>query len=113
MDVPEDIPRYYRWFVRREVFPAVFKSKFGAHITVIEGKSEEPLIKEPWGRHAGEEIEFWYTEVGRNRLYVWLEVESPRLVEIRAELGLPPRNVGFHLTVARLNKQPIKLRLES
>jgi hypothetical protein len=62
-----------------------------------------------WGDYEGDRVGFEYGSViVRDETYYWLEVVSPRLMEIRKELGLsayPPWRNGYHLTIGNVKHQ--------
>jgi hypothetical protein len=79
---------------------------WGAHITV--SRNEEPCgdFKCRWMKYEGEKVEFTYVpgvkdnySPDRYRSFFWLDVKSPRLMEVRQELGLGAPSCGFHLTI--------------
>jgi hypothetical protein len=95
----------------RALIPKVVRlnrPKFAPHISVIR---KEPVPKvERWGKHDGERVAFEYEPVIYNdETYYWLRCYSPRLIEVRRELGLeylselarPPDLADcFHTTIA-------------
>jgi hypothetical protein len=104
----EGIIDYYKYWIRRHFDVKFEKTVWGSHISVNRGV--QPPNKKLWGKHKGEVVSFTYT----NRIYRvnnWfycVDAYSQRLEEIRTELGLaktPP--YGFHLTIARINKEYI------
>jgi hypothetical protein len=61
---------------------------YPAHISVV--RKEIPPHLEAWGRHEGEEISFWYSNIIHfGQVYFWLIAFCSRLEDIRRELGLP------------------------
>lgn len=74
-----------------------------AHITVARRNIEKPCY-DNWKYRDGEEIEFQYDGMlWRDELYVWLDVWSDEIAEIREKLGLPRIRETFecyHLTIA-------------
>lgn len=86
-------------------------TKYAPHISVV--RKEQPSNPSVWGKHEGELIPFEYSpEVRFDEKYYWLRVFSPRLVEIRVEMGLPPSRLNvtcppdgepvFHITIGNL-----------
>ena len=86
VECDQEIVRYYR-----SLIPKWIRSNpqmYGAHISVI--RKEEPKVVEHWGKYEGHEVEYEYSPVIHvSQNYVWLNVWSRRLAEIRLELGLP------------------------
>jgi len=63
-------------------------TRYAPHISVV--RKEVPVKQELWGLHECEEVPFEYSNfVYDDETYYWLRVFSPRLEEIRQELGLP------------------------
>ena len=76
---------------------------YPAHITVVRNLKETPVNLEAWGKYEGERVPFTYqNEVEQDGPYYFLRCESPRIAEIRRELGLPDhrdRFKGYHITI--------------
>lgn len=107
--VDQQISEYYRallpkaWYVQPQRYPA--------HITVVRAKMESPN-KEFWGKYKGEQVEIEYeSSIKTDGLYFWLSAWSPRITEIRKELGLPAQRdhfKGYHITVGNTkNHNPV------
>lgn len=96
---------YYQWFLRKE-FGGWFELQppmYGLHVTVVKGDEHiDPKFLDLWKKYDGEEIEIEYdpTRIERHWKFWSITVVSPRLVEIRKELGL---RIDFrlHLTIGR------------
>lgn len=110
VEVDQGISDFYMSLVPKYV--NLRKQAFGAHISVIRNE-ELPLI-ENWGKYDRDSILFEYENVIYNgELYYWLNAWSPRLEEIRAELGMPTTSHitysqdgrhKFHITIGNLKK---------
>lgn len=101
LETDDEITRYYRWWVQRELGVTLNKQAWRAHITVIEGT--EPPNKSAWLKYANQIFEFDYEhELMVGGPFYWLNVECDPLLAIRVELGLPTF-YPLHLTVGRLN----------
>jgi hypothetical protein len=108
LDVDPGIVEVARALVPRTV--RLNRTRFAPHISVVRG----PTIGPAWGRHDGEVVVFRYsTFVYADETYFWLKAESPRLREVRVELGLaamdwycrpPDDDDCFHITIA--NQKP-------
>jgi hypothetical protein len=95
-------PKYYH--LQRQMFPA--------HISVVRNEwFESPM----WGKREGEGVYFTYDPRTReDRTYHWVRAWSERLIEVRAELGLPPHRLGttlppdgelcFHITIGNTKR---------
>ena len=102
----EGILQYYQHWLKKVYDMHFIRTVWGSHISVNRGV--EPPNPKKWGKYEGEWINFTYT----NRIYratdifLCVDAYSPRLEEIRVELGLQPQpNYGFHLTIGRLDKR--------
>ena len=91
VSVDPELARFYRSLIP-ESYP-VQKPRWPAHCTVVRSGKEKPVHMEHWGKYQGEIIEFHYDpEIRIDNVYYWLNVWCDRLVEIRTELGLPPKS---------------------
>jgi hypothetical protein len=99
LDCDEEIARYYKYLLFKERCILLNEScLWGSHISVIRGECPKTGS---WGIQADEEIEFTYDGVVcGNGTYYWMNVQCPRLSEIRQYYGLSPEPYyGFHLTI--------------
>jgi hypothetical protein len=85
-EADQGLSDFYRSLIPR--YKGVRRQRYGAHISVV--RHEIPLNLDAWGKHDGEEIEFWYdNEIKWGKVYYWLNCFSKKLEEVRTELGLP------------------------
>lgn len=99
--VSPDLCKYYKSLIPKS--QPVQPQKYPCHITVVRLGKEEIVNKEAWGKYEGEIVPFEY----ENRVYIsgpyyTINAWSPRLEEIREELGLPSIRTGFsefHITI--------------
>ena len=102
--VDSELARYYRQQVPVEV--KLNRPKYSAHISVV--RNEIPVNLNAWAAYEGQAIEFEYEhQIYNDELYYWLNCYSPRLEEIRQELGLtstrsPNGAHRFHCTLGNL-----------
>lgn len=86
------IPKYY--YVRRQMY--------SAHITMVRNNIETPDLKF-WNLYQNEQITFFYSNsIKYDGVYFYLDAKSPRMEEIRLELGLPRFRFDgkeFHITI--------------
>lgn len=95
VNVDQEIAEYYRSLT--PLWLNVQPQKYPAHISFV--RHESPSKMEFWGKYEGEKISFHYfSGMIHDDTYYWLDVECEQLKEIRAELGLPPKNL-FHITI--------------
>lgn len=86
LDVDQGIVDFYRAMLPKSV--RTNRQMYPAHISVV--RKETPPNMDLWGKYAGEEIEFSYSnEIQSGNLYYWLNCWCKRLEDIRVELGLP------------------------
>lgn len=108
----EEIIRYYKAMIAQLYDVSFEKTVWGSHISVIRGTA--PPNKSQWKKYQNETISFQYTNrVYRAHSFFCIDAYSPRLEEIRVELGLSPTpKAGFHITIGRLNLQYFKNKQE-
>lgn len=106
VQLPRDqLDLYYQWFLTKKYgqWLTLQRPMFGVHCTVVKG--DERISKDRlnlWKKYAGHEIELMYdpSRLERHWQFWSLTVESPRLIEIRKELGLR-LDYRLHITVGR------------
>jgi hypothetical protein len=94
IEAPNDIVKYYKWWVEKFIWKKISTSYHKPHITVLAGKHEKVIDKRNWGKYEGHEIEFkYYSTVYTDDIgqYYWLLVDCPKIAEIRRGLGLKPK----------------------
>ena len=118
VSVDRELTRYFRWWVDKMLLnPLAFDGKglcqpsWDAHISVIRGEKYRPEFKHLWKKYHNEKIDFLYsvnvrksgdtTKGDRPDNYWFIEVDCPRLTEIRKEAGLPHDWRYFHITIGR------------
>lgn len=108
LEVDREITRYYRWWLQKEKHIILQQPAWDAHISIVRGEKSCQRFPELWRKYQNEQVTFDY-EHGLLRSvedkdqpgqFYWIDVECPRLSQIRDELGLP---VGwrFHITIGR------------
>ena len=106
-EVCPDLSSYYMALLPK-AYPRR-KQKYQTHCTVVRPTIEVPLQLGAWGKYENEVVELFYDPfIFFDGPYYKLDVWCERLVEIRKELGLPPkrrRRDGtefqcFHITIA-------------
>lgn len=116
VNVNKELTRYYRWWLEFEKHLHLQPPSWDAHISIVRGEKPRPEYIENWKKYQGERIEFTYThgliKVDRSQRtderaakatsgdYYYIDVECPRIDEIRKELGLRT-GFNYHLTIAR------------
>ena len=103
-DCDPGIMEYYSWLYWRRHGIKLLKPMHGSHISIVRG--EEEGIDCGWwkSRMDGPMVEFSYSiEMREQETYVWLDVFSSELEEVRTDLGLSntPPTFNFHLTLGR------------
>jgi hypothetical protein len=97
----QDLTRYYKSWLRVK---ALCSAPYGSHITIVNGREEDPRASDAWKKYNGKTIEFGYEpDIRTDGEYYWLPVVCPQLLDLREELGLK-RELRFplHLTVAKV-----------
>ena len=100
--VDDEIARYYAEMIRKRFdINLHWKSKWGAHVSVIRG--ENLPNKDGWGNDEGREVSIKYThDIYTNNTHWWLNVLCDELADIRTSYGLPTNKRFFHLTIGRI-----------
>ena len=106
--VDNEIGRYYRALIPK--YLDVRKQFHDSHISVI--RNENPINMGFWGSYHNQEINFEYeSNIYNDETYYWLNAYSPKLEEIRQELGLqstsqftrsPDGAHKFHITIGNI-----------
>jgi len=105
-ELPRDqLDLYYQWFLRQKFgqWLTLQRPMWGVHCTVVKGDERiSPEKLKHWRKYEGHFVDLYYdpTRVERHWQFWSLTVESPRLVEIRQELGLR-LDYRLHLTIGR------------
>lgn len=106
LECDQEIGRYYRelYFIAHCRGEKLIRPAFKEHITVIRDEEPPENRKGLWWKYQGEEVEFdMKTYCIGNGDYFWLEVISPRLLDIRQELGLRRHPyLPLHLSIGHL-----------
>ena len=109
VEIDKDLSDYYRSLIPKSFH--VQKPRWPAHCTVVRTSKERPALLDAWKKYEGERIELEYNPyVMIDNVYYWLNTWNDRLVDIRTELGLPPKSrltmspsgghQCFHITIA-------------
>lgn len=86
VDVDPELVRYYRALIPKWI--KTNTQMYDPHISVV--RHEVPVVMEAWGTHQGESVEFHYSNIiHQGTVYLWLNVFSTALEDLRVELGLP------------------------
>lgn len=93
---------FYNWLCIRHGWEMLKGSRYGPHISVVSG--EKPKYIEVWNQLPNTYHNFEYSnEIRTDGDFVWVDVRSNELEQVRTELGLPARPYfSFHLTIGRL-----------
>lgn len=102
LQVDDEIARYYAAQIQKRFdIPLHWRSKWGAHVSVIRG--ETLPNPERWGWDDGRKVKIDYThQIYSNADHWWLNVRCDELADIRSSYGLPTNKRFFHLTIGRL-----------
>lgn len=111
VEIDKEITRLFRWFIQKELHvKGLCAPSWDAHISVIRGEKPPPELMYLWKKYNGEEVTFKYKQhprqtgdtTGGDRPdhYWFVEVDCPKLIDIRKEFGYPS-DWKLHLTVGR------------
>lgn len=109
LEVEQSIVDYYR-----SLIPRYWNSqpqRYRAHVSVV--RNVTPSNMDMWGKREGVVVPFLYSDrIYNGEIYLWLNVFSVELEEIRRELGLPISSLyfdppdgflyTFHMTLANV-----------
>lgn len=106
VDVDREITRYFRYWVKRELWIDLHKPAWDAHISVIRGEQPSPAHLHLWKKYHGQKVPFEYSlhvkqPLESDKDHFWyVSVNCPFLDNLRTELGL---KTGWthHLTIGR------------
>lgn len=88
-EIDPGIARFYRSLIPK--FQFVRPQMYNSHISVV--RKETPTILDFWGEYDGKLVEVTYDSyVHNDDKYYWLNVYSKDLENIRAKLGLQPKD---------------------
>lgn len=95
----KEIVRYYchLYFLSKHKTDKLRRPAWDSHITIIRDEEPSDNHKHLWKTRQDEVVDFFYnSEVQTNGNYWWIPVFSPKLLDIRQELGLS-RNPRYPL----------------
>lgn len=107
LQLPNDLVRYYQYFLRTEKHIYLEMPAWGAHVSIIRGEKPDDEHIHLWKKYHKKKFKFRYfpeiVEVKDKKqsgsFYV-INFECPELSDIRRELGLPVYR-DFHITIGR------------
>ncbi len=107
LQLPNDLVRYYQYFLRTEKHIYLEMPAWGAHVSIIRGEKPDDEHIHLWKKYHKQKFKFRYfpeiVEVKDRKkggnFYV-INFQCPELSEIRRELGLPVYR-DFHITIGR------------
>ena len=111
VNVDKEITRYFRWWVKKELWIDLCQPSWDAHISIIRGERPPKDKQYLWKKYDGQKIDFKYSVVvkkgkdaSQRRDQVgdfWLvEIECPLLKQIRNEFGFKS-DWKQHITIGR------------
>ncbi|UYE98611.1 hypothetical protein XbC2_182 [Xanthomonas phage XbC2] len=107
LQLPNDLVRYYQYFLRTEKHIYLEMPAWGAHVSIIRGEKPDDEHIHLWKKYHKKKFKFRFfpniVEVKDKKqsgsFYV-INFECPELSDIRRELGLPVYR-DFHITIGR------------
>ncbi len=109
IETDNEITRYYRWWVKKELWLDLSPPSWGAHISCVRGEFIQPQHEHLWKKYDRLEISFQYghevrysgdTTGDRPDFFRFVDVYCPMIDIIRSELGLKTW-FKYHLTIGR------------
>ncbi|AFA44301.1 hypothetical protein DIDNDMLP_00476 [Klebsiella phage KP13-7] len=106
LNLPDEIVKYYQWFVRKELFIDIKDPLHSAHVSIVRG--EVPPNIDMWKKYDGMKLQFQYypyiTMKKDNKNpgnFFFIEFDSDEIMSIRDELGLYSKYSEWHFTIGR------------
>lgn len=110
LDTDNEITRYYRWWVKKELHVDLKMPSWGGHVSIIRGEKPPKHLDHLWKKYHNKRVKIRYrpwvrqsgdTTGGDRPSHFWfLEVDAPFLIDIRKEFGFP-HNWKLHMTIGR------------
>lgn len=107
LQLPNDLVRYYQYFVRTEKHIQLEMPAWGAHVSIIRGEKPSDENIHLWKKYHKHKFKFrFYPNIievkdkKQSGSFFIINFECPELSEIRRELGLPVYR-DFHITIGR------------
>ncbi|SOK58455.1 hypothetical protein [Yersinia phage fHe-Yen9-04] len=107
LQLPNDLVRYYQYFVRKEHHVDMQMPAWGAHVSIIRGEKPDDNHIHLWKKYHKQKFTIRFNpyidqvkDKKQSGSFYIINFESPELMKIREELGLSVHN-DFHLTIGR------------
>ena len=107
LQLPNDLVRYYQYFLRTEKHLQLEMPAWGAHVSIIRGEKPDDEHIHLWKKYHKKKFKFrFYPEIKevkdrkKSGSFYVINFVCPELVAVRAELGLPVYP-DFHITIGR------------
>lgn len=103
---PQDIVDYYHYWFQKKADINLIKPKWGSHISVIRGEIPKENVN-CWKNNEGKIVNFNYSyKLKWNDDYVWIDVVSSELLDIREYFGLKRKpQWNLHITIGKFQKE--------
>lgn len=105
LELPEDLIKYYQYFVKTDLHIPIADPSWGAHVSIVRG--ETPPNHGVWKKYDGKKVKIKYypyihvkKDPKKEGLYCFIDFEVPFFHKIRRELGLECKYT-FHFTIGR------------
>lgn len=104
VEVCYDFAAFYRWLIFKRYGLRLNATAWKPHITVLDGRKEvKPEFRHNWKKYEKVKVEFNYSVNVQQHWKFWtLPVYSPKIIEIRKELGFFD-NYPLHITIGRMD----------
>lgn len=109
IEVDREITRYFRWWVRKELWLDLSQPSWDAHCSCVRGETIPLAYQNLWKKYDREIAVFHYdnnvrfsgdTTFDRPSNFWFVDVYCPKIDQIRSELGLKVFG-KYHLTIGR------------
>lgn len=112
VELPDDIIRYYSWFVSKEYWINLQSPKYRAHITIGNEKIHKKINWEKANQYNGKKIEFQYDHhlirggYTKGFIMFYLRVYSEELENMKKDLNIIDNDgfKGLHITLGHSGK---------
>lgn len=106
VQLPDDLVRYYQYFMRSEKHVHLCMPAWGAHVSVVRGEKPREEYLHLWKKYHKKKVQFQYNPIIKTHKdssggsFYFIDFVCDELMDIRAELGLSIHK-HLHFTVGR------------
>lgn len=107
LQLPNDLVRYYQYFLKTEKHLQMCMPAWGAHVSIIRGEKPDAEHLPLWNKYNKQRFTIRFKpeivelkDKKQPGSFFVINFECPELMDLRAELGLPVHK-DFHITIGR------------